>query len=139
MICSHRTGEIDSLRFPNFAELASISTWFPNGYTVYDSTFKAVPAILDAKLPKRGSAPDVRSHKPSVYHLVDRLGYRVFKVESATAVCPPDICPRHPNPAPGRAEAPRGPRPAGAPAQVDRRNPPPAAPGLLHPPRSAPA
>ena len=86
-------GEIDSLRFPNFAELASISTWFPNGHTVYDSTFKAVPAILDAKLPKRGSAPDVRSHKPSVYHLVDRLGYQVFKVESATAVCPPDICP----------------------------------------------
>ena len=86
-------GKIDAERFPNFAELASISTWFPNGHTVYDSTFKAVPSILDAKLPKRGSAPDVRSHKPSVYHLVDRLGYEVFKVESATAVCPPDICP----------------------------------------------
>ena len=85
-------GEIDAARYPNFAELASISTWFPNGYTVYDSTFKAVPAILDAKLPARGTAPDVRSHKPSVYHLMDRLGYEVFKVESASAVCPPDIC-----------------------------------------------
>src|SRR4051812_41394880 len=34
-------GSIDSERFPNFAELASISTWFPNGHTIYDSTFKA--------------------------------------------------------------------------------------------------
>jgi hypothetical protein len=86
-------GSIDSERFPNFARLASISTWFPNGHTIYDSTFKAVPSILDGRLPKPRTASDVRSHKPSVFHLVDRLGYEVFKVESASAVCPPDICP----------------------------------------------
>jgi Sulfatase len=86
-------GQIDAERFPNFARLASMSTWFPNGYTAYDSTFKAVPAILDAKLPKPRTASDVRSHKPSIYHLMDRLGYDVFRVESASAVCPPAICP----------------------------------------------
>src|SRR5919108_6598965 len=86
-------GTIDAERFPNFAELASISTWFPNGHTVYDSTFKAVPAILDGRRPREGTAPDVRSHKPSIYHVMDRLGHGVFKVESASAVCPPDICP----------------------------------------------
>ncbi|HEY7454530.1 MAG TPA: sulfatase-like hydrolase/transferase [Thermoleophilaceae bacterium] len=86
-------GSIDAERFPNFAELASISTWFPNGHTVYDSTFKAVPAILDGRLPRERTAADVRSHKPSVFHVMDRLGYEVFKVESASAVCPPDICP----------------------------------------------
>jgi hypothetical protein len=86
-------GSIDAERFPNFAELASISTWFPNGHTVYDSTFKAVPAILDGRRPREGTAADVRSHKPSIFHLLDRLGYEVFKVESASAVCPPDICP----------------------------------------------
>jgi hypothetical protein len=85
-------GRIDAERYPNFAELASMSTWFPNGHTVYDSTFKVVPSILDGRLPRRGTAPDVRSHKPSVFHLMDRLGYDVFKVESASAVCPPDIC-----------------------------------------------
>jgi Sulfatase len=85
-------GRIDAERFPNFAELASISTWFPNAYTVYDSTFKAVPDILDAQLPERGTAPDVRSHQPSVFHLMNRLGYEIHKVESATAVCPPRIC-----------------------------------------------
>jgi Sulfatase len=86
-------GQIDAARYPNFAELASISTWFPNGYTVYDSTFKAVPSILDGRLPRPRTAADVRSHKPSVFHLVDRLGYDVFKVESASAICPPAICP----------------------------------------------
>ena len=86
-------GKIDAERFPNFAKLASMSTWFPNGHTVYDSTFRAVPSILDGRLPKPNTAADVRSHKPSVFHLMDRLGYDVFKVESASAVCPPDICP----------------------------------------------
>jgi hypothetical protein len=86
-------GQIDAARYPNFAQLASISTWFPNAHTVYDSTFKAVPAILDGRLPKERTAPDIRSHKPNVYHLMDGLGYDVFKVESASALCPPDICP----------------------------------------------
>jgi hypothetical protein len=86
-------GSIDAERFPNFAELASISTWFPNGHTVYDSSFKAVPAILDGRTPRDFTAADVRSHKPSIFHMMDGLGYEVFKVESASAVCPPDICP----------------------------------------------
>ena len=85
-------GEIDAERFPNFAALARTSTWFPNGQTVYDSTFKAVPAILDARLPRPSTAADVRSHQPSVFHLMHRHGYGVIKVESGSAVCPPWIC-----------------------------------------------
>jgi Sulfatase len=84
--------QIDAERFPNFAALARIATWFPNGHTVYDSTFKAVPAILDARLPRPRTAADVRSHQPSIFHLMNRLGYDVVKVESGTAVCPPWIC-----------------------------------------------
>ena len=86
-------GSIDAERFPNFAELASISTWFPNAHTVYDSTFGAVPAILDGRTPRDFTAADVRSHKPSVFTMMDRLGYEVFKVESASAVCPQAVCP----------------------------------------------
>jgi len=86
-------GSIDAERFPNFARLASMSTWFPNATTVFDSTFGAVPAILDGRLPRPRMATDVRSHKPSIFHVLDRLGYEVFKVESASAVCPPAICP----------------------------------------------
>src|ERR671917_2974816 len=86
-------GSIDEERFPNFAELASISTWFPNGYTAYDSTFKAVPSILDGRPPRERTAATIRSHKPNLFHMLDRLGYDVFKVESASALCPPAICP----------------------------------------------
>jgi hypothetical protein len=86
-------GRIDATRYPNFAALARTSTWFRNAQTIYDSTFKAVPALLDARMPRSGTAPDVRSHQPSFFHLMDRLGYDVIKVESGTAVCPPRICP----------------------------------------------
>jgi Sulfatase len=86
-------GRIDAARYPNFAALAGTSTWFRNAQTVYDSTFKAVPAILDARMPRAGTAPDVRSHQPSVFHLMNKLGYDVVKVESGTALCPPRICP----------------------------------------------
>jgi hypothetical protein len=86
-------GRIDAARYPNFAALAGTSTWFRNAQTIYDSTFKAVPAILDARMPRKGTAPDVRSHQPSIFHLMNKLGYGVVKVESGTAVCPPWICP----------------------------------------------
>lgn len=86
-------GRIDAQRYPNFAALAGTSTWFRNGLSIYDSTFKAVPAILDARLPRPRTAADVRSHQPSIFHLVHRLGYDVIKAESATALCPPYICP----------------------------------------------
>jgi hypothetical protein len=85
-------GSIDAERFPNFAALARLSTWYPNGTTVFDSTFGAVPAILDARLPRPREAADVRTHQPSVFHMLDELGYEIVKVESATAVCPPRIC-----------------------------------------------
>jgi hypothetical protein len=85
-------GRIDAERFPNFAALARMSSWFPNAHTVYDSTFASVPSILDARLPRPHTAADVRSHQPSIFHLMDGLGYDIVKVESATAVCPPRIC-----------------------------------------------
>jgi hypothetical protein len=86
-------GSIDAERYPHFADLAAHSTWFPNAFTIYDSTFKSVPAILDAVTPRRGTAADYRSHPRSVYHLVDRLGYQVVDVESGESLCPPRICP----------------------------------------------
>ena len=86
-------GSIDAERYPNFADLAKRSTWFPNAFTIYDSTFKAVPAIMDSVLPRKGTAADFHSHPRSVYHLFDGLGYEVVDVESGEALCPPRICP----------------------------------------------
>ena len=87
-------GQIDAERFPNFAALAATSTWFPNATTVYDSTFKAVPGILDARLPRKGETADSRFHPRSIYDLFGRRGYRIVTVESASAVCPRRWCRR---------------------------------------------
>jgi hypothetical protein len=86
-------GRIDAARFPNFARLAAMSTWFRNSTTIYDSTPKAVPAIMDARMPFRGEEPDVRSHRRSVYTLFGEHGYRVTDSEEATAICPRRVCP----------------------------------------------
>jgi Sulfatase len=86
-------GQIDAERYPNFAALAETSTWFRNGYTIFDSSFKAIPSILDGRMPRNRTAADVRSHQPSIFHMMHGLGYGIIKVESASAVCPPWICP----------------------------------------------
>jgi hypothetical protein len=86
-------GRLDAKRYPNFAALARTSTWFRNGHTIFDSTFKAVPSILDGRMPRPRTAADVRSHQPSIFHLLNGLGYGVIKSESASALCPPWICP----------------------------------------------
>ena len=85
-------GRIDAARYPNFASLSRQSTWFRNAASVYDSTFKAVPSILDSRLPAPLTAPDVRSHPHSLYTLFHRLGWNIVDAESATALCPPSIC-----------------------------------------------
>lgn len=94
-------GRIDAERFPNFARLAATSNFYENAMTVYDSTFKAVPAILDARLPIQFSKPDARSHPKNVYTFFHRLGYGIVDVESAEALCVPSICPGHRTRRPG--------------------------------------
>ena len=68
----------------------------------------------------RGMATDVRSHKPSIFHVLDGLGYEVFKVESASAVCPPLDLPGRAHAASRRAGPARRRRAAGPLPQVGR-------------------
>jgi len=87
------SGRIDPVRYPNVAALAGDSTWFRNAYSIFDSTTKAVPLILDGMWPRPGMSPDRRDHPRSVFDMLDRDGYRVVAAEEATALCPPAICP----------------------------------------------
>jgi hypothetical protein len=90
-------GRIDAARYPNFARLAAMSTWFRNSTTIYDSTPKAVPAIMDARMPFKGET--WHDHRGSVYTLFGERGYRIFDSEEATAVCPRRFCANaHPRP-----------------------------------------
>ena len=87
-----RRGRIDRARYPNFAALAGDSTWFRNGYSIYDSTTKAVPLILDGKWPQPGSTPDRAGHPRSIFDVLGRRGYRMVASEEASALCPPRMC-----------------------------------------------
>jgi hypothetical protein len=84
---------IDPVRYPSFSALAGDATWFRNAFSVYDSTTKAVPLILDGVNPRKGSAADRRDHPHSIYEMFARHGYRVVDSEEATALCAPSICP----------------------------------------------
>jgi hypothetical protein len=85
-------GRIDPVRYPNFAALAGDATWFKNAYSVYDSTTKAVPLILDGIRPQPGTSPDRRDHPRSIFDMFARRGYRLVSSEEATAMCPPTLC-----------------------------------------------
>jgi hypothetical protein len=87
-----RDGRIDSVRYPNFAALAGDSTWFRNAFSVYDSTTKAVPLILDGMKPRKGTAADRSDHPNTIYDMFARHGYRVVDSEEATSLCPRSVC-----------------------------------------------
>jgi len=87
-----RSGRIDPVRYPNFAALADDSTWFRNAFSVYDSTTKAVPLILDGIRPHPGTSPDRSDHPRSIFDMFARHRYRIVASEEATALCPPSIC-----------------------------------------------
>jgi hypothetical protein len=87
-----RRRRIDPVRYPNFAALAGDATWFRNAYSVYDSTTKAVPLILDGIRPRPRTSADRRDHPRSIYDMFARRGYRIVDSEEATALCPPSIC-----------------------------------------------
>ena len=85
-------GGIDTVRYPGFASLARHSTWFPNATTVADGTVRALPAIMDGRLPTSSLSPVAREHPHSIFTLLDRYGYRVRSRETASSVCPHRIC-----------------------------------------------
>jgi len=85
-------GRIDAARYPNFAALAATGTWFKNAHTVYDSTTKAIPAVLTGKLPKKGGNATYKDHPRTVFDLFGRRGYKIVKSEEATSLCPPRYC-----------------------------------------------
>lgn len=82
---------LDAKRFPGFGELARNATWFRNAYTVYDSTERAQPAIMDGNLPEKDRQPISSDHPNSIFTLFAR-SHRMNVDEEATAVCPRDLC-----------------------------------------------
>jgi hypothetical protein len=84
-------GRVDARRFPGFGELANSSTWFPNAYTVYDSTERAQPAIMDGNLPSEDKLPTSADHPNSIFSLFGKT-HRMNVSEEATTICSRDLC-----------------------------------------------
>ena len=83
--------KLDAQRFPGFGELAKNATWFKNAYTVYDSTERAQPAIMDGDLPAKDRQPISSDHPNSIFSLFGK-SHRMNVDEEATAVCSRDLC-----------------------------------------------
>jgi hypothetical protein len=83
--------KLDTQRFPGFAELAKNATWFKNAYTVYDSTERAQPAIMDGDLPAKDRQPISSDHPNSIFSLFAK-SHRMNVSEEATSVCSSQLC-----------------------------------------------
>jgi sulfatase-like protein len=85
-------GRIDAKRFPNFARLASGSTWFEHATTVAEGTTHAVPAILTGRYPRAGEFPVYTDHRQNLFTLLGGAT-QLHVVDEETHLCPPSLCP----------------------------------------------
>ncbi len=94
-------GAVDEQLYPNFARLASESTWYRNDTTVAPYTERAVPAILTGRLPPTGTVVPSADDYPQ--NLFTMLGGAIpFNVhEAVTALCPRSLCAARANDATG--------------------------------------
>jgi hypothetical protein len=88
-------GAIDADLFPNFAALASTSTWYRNATTVAPYTGAAVPSILTGLYKAGGTDVQVAANAPR--NLFTLLGgsFRINAVETGTRLCPAAVCTPH--------------------------------------------
>jgi hypothetical protein len=83
--------QIDPVRYPNFAALARGSTWFRNTTSVSDTTFAAVPAVLDGRLHRWKVGAHPHPPRRAIWDLLHRHGYAVHASTEAP-VCPRRFC-----------------------------------------------
>lgn len=87
--------EIDSSRYPNFSDLASQSTWYPNASAAAAYTPFALPAILAGRNPDLEDLPVSGEYPESIFTLLGR-SYDFRVDERLTRICPESLCPERP-------------------------------------------
>jgi hypothetical protein len=86
-----RDGDINARRFPNFARLADMSTWYRNGTSVNPSTPESVPSIMTGQLPEAGVLPTSHDQPINIFTLLGSE-YEVDAFEGVTDLCPDVVC-----------------------------------------------
>jgi hypothetical protein len=84
-------GGIDEVRFPNFARLASGSTWYRMYSTQVEQTVLAVPSALSGRTPRAGASPTDVDHENSLVSLLG-ASHELRVIETVTEMCPPALC-----------------------------------------------
>jgi hypothetical protein len=85
------SGEIDPVRYPNFAALANGATWFRNARTVSGETLDSVAAILSGLQPKPGLLPIQKDHPDTLFTLFEN-SHKLEVFETVTSLCPDLSC-----------------------------------------------
>lgn len=84
-------GELNSKRYPNFARLAEVSTWYPRATTVVPHTSTAVPAALTGTVPPFTQLPVASEHPVNLFTLLGPT-HDVRADEYVTQLCPDSLC-----------------------------------------------
>ncbi|MEQ9407296.1 MAG: sulfatase-like hydrolase/transferase [Fuerstiella sp.] len=90
LLNEHR--ELDAERYPGFARLASMSTWYRNASTVHYRTDNAVPAILTGQRPSGGLRPVEANYPDNLFRRIfDSQQYEMTVFEPYTRLAPRQI------------------------------------------------
>ncbi|HEX2296081.1 MAG TPA: sulfatase-like hydrolase/transferase [Actinomycetota bacterium] len=92
-------GGIDDERFPGFARLASISTWYRNATTPQTFTKEALPALLTGTYPVR-QVHVTFDYPRNLFSLLGRT-HEIRASDVPANLCPPDLCDAPVRPPPG--------------------------------------
>jgi len=88
-----RDGQIDPVRYPNFARLARDGTWYRNTISSGDSTLSAIPALMTGITPDPNLTATFPDHRNNLFTLFGK-SHRLDVSESETRVCPAELCAR---------------------------------------------
>ena len=86
-------GNINAERFPGFAELASVSTWFRDSVAPSNFTHQAVPALFASVLPPQEGSPFLAEYPKNIFTLFADVA-DVSGVEPVSSLCPSSVCDR---------------------------------------------
>lgn len=84
-------GTVNAARFPGFARLASVTTWYRNVLSVSQHTSVAVPAMLTGSAPDYSRQPIVSDYPNNLFSLMrNRMDLDI--TEDVTSFCSEDWC-----------------------------------------------
>jgi hypothetical protein len=84
-------GELDATRYPNFARLASVSTWYKYTAAAHDYTWWAIPALLTGQTPAESRVPTAADYPGNLFTLLEG-SHDLHVHEPYTRLCSPDLC-----------------------------------------------